>query len=106
MSAGDTLFRDYLWEWFENRTGIRGVTRLVYERVLELILPEIGDVMLRSVNSNYLSQMIAAIAKQRASYGEKLYELLNMAIGDAFRQEMISYNPMDNVKKPARRKKI
>ena len=84
MSAGDTLFRDYIWEWFENRTGIRGVTRLVYERVLELILPEIGDVMLRSVNSNYLSQMIAAIAKQRTSYGEKLYELLNMAIGDAF----------------------
>lgn len=105
MSAGDTLFRDYLREWFENRTSITGVTRLVYERVLELILPEIGDVMLGSVNSNYLSQMIAAIAKQRASYGEKLYELLNMAIGDAFRQEMISYNPMDNVKKPARRKK-
>lgn len=104
-SAGDTLFRDYLREWFENRASIKGVTRLVYERVLALILPEIGDFMLGSINSNYLSQMIAAIAKQRASYGEKLYELLNMAIGDAFRQEIIVYNPMDNVKKPTRRKK-
>lgn len=105
MSAGDTSFRDYLREWFENRTSMEGVTRLVYERVLELILPEIGDVILGSVNSNYLSQMITEIAKQRVSYGEKLYELLNMAIGDAFRQEMIAYNPMGNVKKPARRKK-
>lgn len=105
ISASYMLFRDYLQGWFENRSSIKGVTRLVYERVLELILPEIGDAMLGSVNSNYLSQMIAAIAKQRVSYGEKLYELLNMAIGDAFRQEMIAYNPMDHVKKPARRKK-
>ena len=28
-----------------------------------------------------------------------------MAIGDAFRQELIAYNPMVNVKKPTRQKK-
>ena len=63
------------------------------------------DIVLGSVNSNYLSQLIAAISRQRASYGEKLYELFSMAIGDAFRQELIAYNPMVNVKKPARQKK-
>ncbi len=105
LRASRLAFRDYLREWFENRTSIKGVTRLVYERVLELILPEIDDVVLGSINSNYLSQLIAAIAKPRASYGEKLYELFSMAIGDAFRQELIAYNPMDHVKKPARRKK-
>lgn len=103
--AGYMSFRDYLQEWFDNRDSIKGVTRLVYERVLELILPEMDDIVLGSVNSNYLSQLIAAISRQRASYGEKLYELFSMAIGDAFRQELIAYNPMVNVKKPTRQKK-
>lgn len=105
MRTGYMMFRDYLQEWFNNRTSLKGVTRLVYERVLELILPEVDDIVLRSVNSNYLSQLIAAISRQRVSYGEKLYELFSMAIGDAFRQELIVYNPMANVKKPARQKK-
>ncbi|WP_195984372.1 tyrosine-type recombinase/integrase [Clostridium sp. D33t1_170424_F3] len=105
MHASYIAFRDYLQEWFDNRDSIKGVTRLVYERVLELILPEMDDILLGSVNSNYLSQLIAAISRQRASYGEKLYELFSMAIGDAFRQELIAYNPMVNVKKPARPKK-
>lgn len=103
--TGHEMFQNYLQEWFENRTSLKGVTRLVYERVLELILPGIDDISLKSINSDYLSQLIAAIAKQRTSYGEKLYELFSMAIGDAFRQELIAYNPMTNVKKPARTKK-
>lgn len=105
IDTGYLRFREYLQEWFEKRTSIKGVTRLVYERVLELILPEIDDAVLRSINSNYLSQLITAIARQRASYGEKLYELFSMAMGDAFRQELVAYNPMDNVRKPARPKK-
>lgn len=99
------LFKDYMQEWFENRDSLSGTTRLVYTYVLEVVLPEIGTIRLGNINSSYLNQLIIMVSQRTASYGEKLYELFHMAIGDAFQKGLLSYNPMTDVKKPARRKK-
>lgn len=98
-----TLFSDYLQQWFESKESWKHITRMVYECVMKLILPKLGKACLGTMNAEYIKAHIAWISRQNKSYGEKLYELFSMALGDAFRSGKISYNPMENVKKPIRK---
>lgn len=98
------LFSNYLKKWFENRESIDGSTRMVYEYVMQLILQNLEDVRLGAVNAEYIQSQIAWISRRTPSYGEKLYELFSMALGDAFYNEKIPYNPMAGVPKPTRLK--
>lgn len=98
------LLSKYLEEWFESRKFPTGSTRMVYEYVLQLILPNLKDVRLGTVNAEYIQSQIAWISRRTPSYGEKLYELFSMALGDAFNNDKILYNPMLSVQKPTRLK--
>lgn len=98
------LFSDYLKNWFESKDFHRGSTRMVYEYVMQLILPHLKDVRLGTVNAEYIKTQIAWISRRTPSYGEKLYELFSMALGDAVYNEKIPYNPMTGVYKTPRLK--
>ncbi|MDD4493266.1 MAG: tyrosine-type recombinase/integrase [Eubacteriales bacterium] len=98
------LFSNYLKKWFEGRESIEGSTRMVYEYVMQLILPNLKDVRLGAVNAEFIRAQIVWISRRTPSYGEKLYELFSMALGDAFYKEKIPYNPMTGVQKPSRLK--
>lgn len=98
------LFSNYLNKWFEGRESLEGGTRMVYEYVMRLISPNLKDVRLGAVNAEYIRTQIAWISRRTPSYGEKLYELFSMALGDAFYNENITYNPMESVPKPTRLK--
>ena len=71
---------------------------------MNLILPELQNVRLGAINSEYLKEKISWIIKRDPSYGEKLYELFSMALKDAYHAGKIAYNPLKNVRKPIRKK--
>ena len=97
-------FAKYFEDWFLHKESLQGTTRLVYTYVMDLILPELQNVRLGAINSEYLKAKISWITKRAPSYGEKLYELFSMTFKDAYHAGKIAYNPLKNVRKPVRKK--
>ncbi|MBQ7838946.1 MAG: tyrosine-type recombinase/integrase [Lachnospiraceae bacterium] len=96
--------KSYLQNWLQDQKHFEDTTRKVYQYVLGQAFSYMSECKLYMVNENYLNAVIRVISKRTPSYGLKLYELFSMALGDAFSECLIDYNPMIGVKRPDRGK--
>lgn len=97
-------FKQYLQEWLQCQTCFQSTTKKVYQYVLGQALPYMHTMKLCAVNERYLETAIQKVSERTESYGLKLYELFSMALSDAFSESLIEYNPMQECKRPKRKK--
>lgn len=110
----EVYFSDYLVYWFENvlkerklqNNYILGVAYVIYNMIVPFLRKEDskGDIKLKLVNTTFLDSLLEELAKSTKSAGNKCREVLNIAMQDAFKDKLISYNPVTDTKKYKRKK--
>ena len=110
----EVYFSDYLVYWFENvfkeknhqNNYILGVAYVIYNMIVPFLRKNDskGDIKLKLVNTTFLDSILEELAKITKSAGNKCREVLNLAMNDAFKENFISYNPVEKVKQYKRNK--
>lgn len=57
-----------------------------------------ADIKLRLTNTDYFNSILDELSKITESAGNKCREVLSSAIGNAYEENYINYNPIENAK--------
>ncbi len=102
MFEKEILLKDYLIYWFENiySKKIESTTRMVTSySIYNLIIPNLPyDIKVRLVTSDYLNQLLDKIDKLGKTTANKSRETLTLAFKDAIKDNVLTTNPITNVK--------
>ena len=114
MIDKEVMLADYLVYWFEyvfkgrnvGKNYELGVAYVIYNFILPLLKQndENANIKLRLTNTDYFNSLLDELSKITSSAGNKCREVLNLALGDATRDNYIQRNPIENTKKFHREK--
>jgi integrase len=100
---------EYLFAWLEkSKPALKESTYMLYYRTVENHLaPLLGPVNLRQITADHISPLIFAKSHLAPKTLHGIVGVLNCALSDAAKQNLIPFNPCKNIKLPqAARKKI
>lgn len=114
MIDKEVMLADYLIYWFEcvfreehdNKNYEIGVAYVIYNFIIPLLRKDDGsaDIKLRLTNTDYFNSILDELSKITESAGNKCREVLSSAIGNAYEENYINYNPIENTKQYPRKK--
>lgn len=114
MIDKEVMLADYLIYWFEyvfreeqdNKNYEIGVAYVIYNFIIPLLRNNDGsaNIKLKLTNTDYFNSILKELSKMTKSAGNKCREVLNLAMKDAFKDNYINNNPIENTEKYYREK--
>lgn len=114
MIDKEVMLVDYLIYWFEyvfreeqnNKNYEVGVAYVIYNFLVPLLKQDEGhaNIKLKLTNTDYFNSILKELSKVTKSAGNKCREVLNLAMKDAFKDNFINDNPIENTDKYPREK--
>lgn len=114
MIDKEVMLVDYLIYWFEyvfreeqnNKNYEVGVAYVVYNFLVPLLKQNEGqaNIKLKLTNTDYFNSILKELSRKSKSAGNKCREVLNLAMKDAFKNNFLKNNPIENTDKYAREK--
>lgn len=114
MIDKEVMLSDYLIYWFEyvfreeqdNKNYEIGVAYVIYNFIIPLLKQDDGsaNIKLKLANTDYFNSVLKELSKMTKSAGNKCREVLNNAMKDAFSNNYINNNPIENTEKYYREK--
>ncbi len=114
MIDKEVMLADYLIYWFEyvfreeqdNRNYEIGVAYVIYNFIVPLLKQNDGraNIKLKLANTDYFNSILKELSKMTKSAGNKCREVLNNAMKDAYNNNYITNNPIENAEKYYREK--
>lgn len=104
----DQTFKEYLLYWLEaHRTTIRESTHATYYRyITKRVIPALGHVKLRKLTVEMFQALYQLWERERLSPNtiRLIHNLISKALKDAVNWKKLTYNPVQGVKLPRKRK--
>lgn len=114
MIDKEVMLADYLIYWFEyvfreeqdNKNYEIGVAYVIYNFIVPLLKQDNGsaNIKLKLANTDYFNSILKELSKMTKSAGNKCREVLSNAMKDAFNNNYINNNPIENADKYYREK--
>lgn len=114
MIDKEVMLSDYLIYWFEyvfkeeqdNKNYEIGVAYVIYNFIVPLLKQDDGsaNIKLKLANTDYFNSILKELSKMTKSAGNKCREVLSNAMKDAFNNNYINNNPIENTDKYYREK--
>lgn len=114
MIDKEVMLADYLIYWFEyvfreeqdNKNYEIGVAYVIYNFIVPLLKQDNGsaNIKLKLANTDYFNSILKELSKITKSAGNKCREVLNNAMKDAYNNNYITNNPIENTEKYYREK--